>query len=649
MRLPGAISLITPKELKRDNDLSIAPVLNRVPGVYMQSGALNTSRITFRGIGARSLYGTTKIKAYLGNIPLTNGNGETSIDDLDLTTLRSIEIIRGPASVIYGAGLGGTLILHPENGTSQVKQLSQQTETGSFGLLRNVTSLNTENNKAFLSLSYNNTTSDGYRENNHYNRNGLFLSGHYEADEKNSIDFVAIYNAVRSQIPSSIDSTTYADNPRAAAANWLKTKGYEHYHHLLSGITLNHVFNPVIETHISLFTRFGNNDEMRPFNILEENNQLMGTRSIVQFNPRGLKKQLRITAGVEYMNERAIYATYANLNGEGVRDSITSDNREVRSYTNFFINTAYSITPAMLLTAGLNLNHTSYDYTDWYLADGNDMSGTYSFDYILSPRIAINYKVNSNLSFYGAASQGFSPPTLSETLTPDGRINPDIKPEQGWNYESGMRGSFFRQSLSLDISLYTMQIKDLLVAKRIGPDAFVGVNAGKTAHTGLETTARFSPNKLQTWNSNMTPSIFISYLYTHYRFVDFSEKGQNFSGNQLTGVPKDMLSAGIDVNTFSGFYGSLTIQHTGSMPMRDDNSIFSSPYSLLNGKLGYRRTLFNKINLDLYAGINNIFNEKYASMILVNAPSFGDSAPRYYYPGLPRNYYVSMKVGYLIR
>jgi iron complex outermembrane receptor protein len=267
----------------------------------------------------------------------------------------------------------------------------------------------------------------------------------------------------------------------------------------------------------------------------------------------------------------------------------------------------------------------------------------------LSPRIALNYKVNENLSIYGAVSHGFSPPTLAETLTPDGRINPDIKPEQGWNYESGLRGNLFRKSLSLDISLYTMQIKDLLVAKRIGPDAFVGVNAGKTAHTGLETTARFTPDNLRAWNSSITPSIFISYLYTHYRFVDFSEKGQDFSGNRLTGVPKDMLSAGIDMNTFIGIYGNLTFQHTGSMPMRDDNSKFSSPYSLLNGKLGYRRTLFNKINLNLYAGINNIFNEKYASMILVNAPSFGNSAPRYYYPGLPRNYYVNVKVGYLIR
>jgi len=194
-----------------------------------------------------------------------------------------------------------------------------------------------------------------------------------------------------------------------------------------------------------------------------------------------------------------------------------------------------------------------------------------------------------------------------------------------------------------------MQIKDLLVAKRIGPDAFVGVNAGKTAHTGLETTARFSPDNLQAWNSNIYPSIFISYLYTHYRFVDFSEKGQNFSGNKLTGVPEDMLSAGVDLNTFSGFYGNLTFQHTGSMPMRDDNTEFSNPYSLFNAKIGYRRILCNKINLNMHAGINNIFDEKYASMILVNAPSFGGSAPRYYYPGLPRNYYVSVMVGYLIR
>jgi iron complex outermembrane receptor protein len=46
--------------------------------------------------------------------------------------------------------------------------------------------------------------------------------------------------------------------------------------------------------------------------------------------------------------------------------------------------------------------------------------------------------------------------------------------------------------------------------------------------------------------------------------------------------------------------------------------------------------------MELKAGVQNIFDVHYASMLAVNAPSFGGRAPRYYYPGNPRNFYVTL-------
>ena len=82
--------------------------------------------------------------------------------------------------------------------------------------------------------------------------------------------------------------------------------------------------------------------------------------------------------------------------------------------------------------------------------------------------------------------------------------------------------------------------------------------------------------------------------------------------------------------------------------MNDANSAYSDYYSLLNFKLGLKEKLgrSDQLELDIYAGVNNILDEKYASMISVNAPSFGGRAPRYYYPGLPRNYYGGVKLEY---
>jgi iron complex outermembrane receptor protein len=57
----------------------------------MQQGALNTNRITIRGIGSRQ-FGTTKIKAYFDGIPLTTGDGETTLDDLDLASIEKSKL-----------------------------------------------------------------------------------------------------------------------------------------------------------------------------------------------------------------------------------------------------------------------------------------------------------------------------------------------------------------------------------------------------------------------------------------------------------------------------------------------------------------------------------------------------------------------------
>ena len=91
----GTVNVISTADIDRANTTNIAPTLNRVPGVLMQTGALNTNRITIRGVGSRNLYGTAKIRAYFKDIPLTNGSGETNIEDFELTSIARMEIDKG--------------------------------------------------------------------------------------------------------------------------------------------------------------------------------------------------------------------------------------------------------------------------------------------------------------------------------------------------------------------------------------------------------------------------------------------------------------------------------------------------------------------------------------------------------------------------
>ena len=97
---PASIGILSEKELLRNNTTDISNVINTIPGVFMQSSNITTTRISIRGIGARTPYGTNKIRAFYGSIPLTSGNSETVIDDIDLQNINQIEIIKGPLSMV---------------------------------------------------------------------------------------------------------------------------------------------------------------------------------------------------------------------------------------------------------------------------------------------------------------------------------------------------------------------------------------------------------------------------------------------------------------------------------------------------------------------------------------------------------------------
>jgi iron complex outermembrane receptor protein len=77
--------------------------------------------------------------------------------------------------------------------------------------------------------------------------------------------------------------------------------------------------------------------------------------------------------------------------------------------------------------------------------------------------------------------------------------------------------------------------------------------------------------------------------------------------------------------------------------MRDDNSAFSEAWGIAHVKAGYTLALQDWA-IEACAGVQNVTNTRYAAMVQVNATAFGSQLPRYYYPGLPRNAYLEVRV-----
>ena len=645
IHMPAPFMKMTTQQLQRDNDLAITPALNRVSGVYMHSGALNTNRITIRGIGNRSPFSTTKIRAYLDDIPLTSGDGETTIEDIDLSLINMVNVWKGPTASIYGAGLGGMIHLQT-NPYYSPSSLSTKTTMGSYGLIRNASAINFTNDKRNfnIKLNYNLTQSDGYRDNNEYDRQGFTALGKVKENNKNETTFIINHTNLKAFIPSSLNRDDYENAPTKAAFSWANVKGFEDGEKTMLGIshkiTLAEIGKYDLKNNTSVFARTRDAYESRPFNILEEESRVMGLRTRFELNPkrRNSIPFPMLSLGIETFNENYNWQTYET--NDGAQGKNLSDNKEQRKYYNLFAQYYKNISDNFSLLAGLNFNSTHYDYEDRFDADSLDLSGKYRFDPVLSPQLGLTYQIDYNLAFFVTSSHGFSPPALSETLTPDGAINPEIQPEQGWNFEIGSRGKLWHQ-FTYELSLYHMTVRDLLVAKRVGPDQFVGVNAGKTRHRGLEFYADFDlPINKGSFK------LFSTYTYSNYKFIDFQDGDDDHSGNELTGTAPHNFSIGLDAKSNICFYGNVNFQYVDAFPMRDDNSIYSDAYQVMDLKIGYAKTFFSNFDLDLSFGIRNVLDEKYASMVLINAGSFGGNAPRYYYPGLPRNYYVGLDLKY---
>lgn len=650
---PAPVMSLGAIDLNRDDRLSIQPALNRIPGLLMHSGALNTNRITIRGIGNRSPFATAKIRAYLNDIPLTSGVGETSLEDLDLSLVDRIDIWKGPTASIYGAGLGGMIHLHAD-GIETRRGPQVEASLGAFGASRLAVGWDAGNsskkltNKWQLRLRYHRLHSDGYRENNEYDRNGLALLAQRTSAGGGQTTLLGNWIDLKAFIPSSLNRQDFLTDPRQAAFTWAQVQGFEDYRKLLAGLShhqplwqdrdgrsrLSNI-SSVFFTH---FTQY----ESRPFNILTEDNTAIGGRTRFDYRPAAAQPW-KMQLGLEYFDETYDWQTYRT--DDGRQDTLRSDNTERRRYYNLFWETQLSLGQRMQLEAGLNVNNTRYDLTDRFLRDGNDQSGDHRFATVLSPRLGMLLRLPRALRLFATISHGFSPPSLEETLTPEGSVNPDIQPEKGWNYEIGLRRNEPARRFNFELTAYTMHIRDLLVARRTALDQYIGINAGATRHSGLETYLHYVA---MGWGTERPVSVFASYTFSNYRFTEFIDDEQDYSGNELTGTPPHQLSLGLDyLPQAGGPYGHLNWRLVDAMPIRDDNSIYSEAFQVLNLKLGYRYLWSaDQHLLDAYFGINNMLDEQYASMLLVNAASFGGAAPRYYYPGLPRHIYVGVRLAW---
>lgn len=639
---------ISSRKLEEYSPIDLVSAINETPGIYIQSGALNTNRIVIRGVGSRTPYGTNKIRAYFNGIPITNGAGETTIDIFDPEDIESLEIVKGPKATQYGTNLGGTILLNSKQIEEGKTRLKNSFTIGSFGLIKNGASVSTANKKLSFHINYDHLESDGFRENSNYNRNTVLFTSNYKINAKNEVGVLLNYIDYYAQIPSSIGEVTFEENPDQAAVSWAAAKGYEDNKQVLAGINYTYRFSDNFSNTTSIFYNYLDHYEPRPFNILDEYTYGYGARTLFAQDFFFLTREANFTLGGEYYTDQYNWQTIENLyetnNGNGsLEGDLQSDNQEKRDNLNVFATITLPITDKLKTQIGLNFNKTSYRFVDDFNVGENNKNADRDFDPIFAPNLNITYQFTSFLSAYFNFSRGFNYPSIEETLTPEGVINPDLGAETGLNYEVGGELYLFKRKLKAQLSAYLLDVNNLLVADRVGEDQYIGRNAGETEHKGIELSILYTQPFLK-------GKVFAPYLnleLSDNRFVDFVDGSADYSGNKLTGVPSLKLNGGAHFR-LDKLGLNVNFVHIGEMPLDDSNTIYSDKYTVFNAKLSYLYQIGGRFSVEVNAGINNFTNEAYASSVLINAVGFGNSKPRYYYPGMPINWFSGLKLNYQI-
>ena len=204
-------------------------------------------------MGARTPYGSDKVRLYFDGIPVTDGTGFSSLENFDPENLNSIEVIKGPKGTGFGTNLGGAILLNPKEAQKGTLNFANNLTLGSYNLFKNNLSVGHNDKGLALGLQYGHMQTDGYRDNSEYNGDGVLFNSSYQIDPKNRISLMLNQIDYKVYIASSVSKTSFDEDPKKAAPTWAAAKGYKAVKSTLTGVSYGHTFNDRLENQHFLF------------------------------------------------------------------------------------------------------------------------------------------------------------------------------------------------------------------------------------------------------------------------------------------------------------------------------------------------------------------------------------------------------------
>ncbi|MDP5121734.1 MAG: TonB-dependent receptor, partial [Spirosomaceae bacterium] len=559
---------------------------------------------------------------------------------LDMSTIGSMEVIKGPAGSMYGASTGGVILLKSRGANASQEKangLRIGALTGEFGTMNFNAAYTVATEKVNSVLTYGRQKTDGYREHTNMNRDVLNWRSSFFYDKNKTLNINVLYADLNYQTPGGLTAEQAEDNPQqsrpatrftkssieqqAAIKQRFFTTGISHEQRWDSGMSwttsvfgnISHLENPFIT-----------NYEIRDENSIGGRTQFVYEKAFDNVNSKTV-------IGGELIRTYAVFDVYDNEGGvignQQFEEEVTSRQSSI------FLQEELTFNNGFILTLGGSLNEQYYRYFR-----RSDALNTLPIEDLsavpFSPRIALLKKLGNNFSVYGSLSRGFSPPTVQEFVTGyQSAISlVQLAAEVGRNIEFGSKGKLWNNRLTYDVSVYNMELSNTIVRRLDANEREQFINSGNTRQNGLEImlNAELLPKKL---------NVFSSYTFNDYTYLDYQRDDVDFSENTIPSVPKNVWVSGADLTFENGFYASAQLNFTDEIFLNDANTVSADSYFLLNARLGWKGRVQNT-DFNFFVDGDNLLNQTYSLGNDNNA--FGN---RYFNPAPPRNFRIGANFG----
>ncbi|AIE03515.1 TonB-dependent receptor PqqU [Klebsiella variicola] len=654
---PAAVSVVNGDEMRQAAPrVNLSESLGAVPGLQVQNrqNYAQDLQLSIRGFGSRSTYGVRGLRIYVDGIPATMPDGQGQTSNIDIGSVDTIEVLRGPFSALYGNSSGGVINVTSQTGT-QPPTVEASSYYGSFGTWHygmKATGAVGDGSHAGdvdYTVSTNRFTTRGYRDHSGARKNLANARLGVRINDVSKLTLLLNSVDIKANDAGGLTADEWRDNPRQSPRgdqyntrkNTRQTQAGLRYERQLSAQDDLSVMMYAGERETTQFQSIPRAPQLKPSHAggvidLTRHYQGIDTR----LTHRGeLLVPVTLTAGLDYENmseRRKGYENFVMVNGApqyGEQGALRRNERNLMWNVDPYLQTQWQLTDKLSLDAGVRYSSVWFDSNDYYITPGNgDDSGDASYHKWL-PAGSLKYALTDAWNVYLSAGRGFETPTINElSYRSDNQsgLNFGLKPSTNDTVEIGSKTRLGNGLLTA--ALFQTNTDNEIVVDSSSGGRTSYKNAGKTRRQGME--LGLDQQFGESWRLKAA----WTWLDATYRTNVCDDASCN--GNRIPGIARNMGYASFGYQPEQGWYAGSDIRYMSDIMANDENTAKAPSWTVVGLTTGYKWS-YGRMDMDLFGRVDNLFDREYVGSVIVN-----ESNGRYYEPAPGRNYGIGLNLAW---